>query len=705
MDELLESLLIYLDEAYAGRSFPTSASAKIQILTGLLKNRRILLAFDGIEVMQFNDHHRSKNGQFRSTDLQNFISLLADVGEYKSKVFITSRIPLTAFDQYSGYRSFDLEELNISEGIELLELPRVASSDRNLSELVEEHGGHALTLTLLAGFMETYAKVDASRITNIPKPLEDENRYEKLHEILRWYDELLKPKEQSFLMLFSAFRIPVNETALFRVFRKSNPLSEELAEMEEYDFIDLVNRIRNLRLIRYDEKQSQYTIHPLIRDFYRKKLETLSNTRDATYRKLCDDSLALPLDDDPNTLEKIAPVINAFYYACAARDYDLAYDIWHRNIQKERWAIQKQFGALEMEIELIEQFLPNRDRTHMPLVKERKRQAILINQLGYVLNRSALTTEAVRLLLCAGKLREDSEDWDNAACSFFDLAEAKTHLGDLQGATEASIESIDLARKGPKKRLYSAIASLAWVCFLKGDIKEALKQYDECQLLEDEVIRNPGSVYLADRVHRATFLMDTGCSGEADREVKNNIEFAKKHDWFDEIPSCIRQQGRLSNLNRNYEKAVELYTEALKQAKIVGRFDEILICLIHRADALIDSGKIVEAESDLSNAGIICKDSEWRLHEANVLLALAKMNIHKRYLQIARGQAEDALLLSKSLVFKWAKAHSSQLLGTIGKLKGNSLLAKDYYTEALGLYQELHSPKVVEVKREISKLM
>ena len=51
-----------------------------------------------------------------------------------------------------------------------------------------------------------------------PLPTADEPRYERVHRVLRRYDEHLSKEEREFLKLFSVFRLPVQESAFEKVF-------------------------------------------------------------------------------------------------------------------------------------------------------------------------------------------------------------------------------------------------------------------------------------------------------------------------------------------------------------------------------------------------------------------------------------------------------------------------------------------------------
>ena len=666
VDEFLESLLIYLFTDFIDVHYPTSPSVKIRTLIKELNGREITIVLDNVEVMQFDDPHRSSYGRFKSPELREFINYFSDIGRHNSKLLINSQIPLVDIDQYNSFRAIDLEELTSKEGLELLQKLGLRGDEKKKLQIVNDNGGHPLILTLIAGYLHSYADGIVDCISEIPLPLVDNNRYEALHRILHHYDTILSTDEQSFMWLFSAFRSPIQSETISKTFRESDiTLARDLSHLSFFDFNDLISRLEKLKLIRANDNHTIYTCHPIIRGYYRMMLAQNPAKSSETYLFLCNYYLHQPIQGTIDTLEKLSSRIDALHYACDAGDYSLAFTIWYQYIQQKRWAIQKQFGALELDIDLIELFMPNGKWDQTPLVSDLKSQAVLINQLGYVLNRLGQTIRAIPLLQRAGMLRIEAEDWDNAACSFFDLAEAKTHLGLLSESIEAANRSVELAKRGPIKRLYSATACLAWVNFLLGNLEVTIENYKVCDSLEEKIKNDRGSVYLADRVHHCAYLIRTGQIEEVKVTIAQNLLMAQMNKWSDEIASCIRQSGDIELIKGNLEEAVKLYTDALEQAKLVGRIDEIVACLLSRANILTIRDQLNDSDDDLVLAANLCLKGQWRLHFADIDLLKAKNCIKRSDYGNAKTLVEEALISSRETGYKWVEIDGKKLLSEI----------------------------------------
>jgi hypothetical protein len=122
--------------------------------------------------------------------------------------------------EYTTYTHRDVTRLLPADGRALLHKVGVKGPDEDLDKVVADWDGHALTLSLLGAYLADRHGGDVAHIGEIPPPTADEPRYERVHRVLRRYDDHLTEAERAFLMIFSAFRKPVGETAFKQVFRE-----------------------------------------------------------------------------------------------------------------------------------------------------------------------------------------------------------------------------------------------------------------------------------------------------------------------------------------------------------------------------------------------------------------------------------------------------------------------------------------------------
>ncbi len=372
VDALFETALQYLS---GGRIDPreyASTFARAHLIAGMLTKGRFLFILDGLEVLQHQEG--DAYGLLVNTDLRELLSYFA-APWHQSFCLLTSRAPVIDLLNYTTLHHHDVERLSPKDGLELLRKLRVTGQDAALDRLVADWDGHALTLSLLGSYLVERYGGDVAQIGNLPVPIANEPRYERVQRILRRYDTHLSEAERAFLLLFSAFRLPVPESAQAPVFRTkgedaANALTAPLAVLDDTTFDALLKRLCTYHLLTYDAQIQRYTAHPLIRTYYAARLNESDRSQvQAVHTRIKDNYLAstTAIIESSPTLNDMVPLIEAVYHACRAGDYDEAYDIfWQRIMQHERSVLLQQLGAYESGLALMLEFFPKGDTYQEP---------------------------------------------------------------------------------------------------------------------------------------------------------------------------------------------------------------------------------------------------------------------------------------------------------------------------------------------------
>ncbi len=227
VDEFIEAALKYLSGGRIDPKAVPSSSLRAQIIGAMLGAGRYLFVLDGFEVMQHQDG--DQYGLVTSNDLRDLLAYFARP-DNPSFCLITSRAPLLDLMEYTTYSHHDVDRLTESDGVALLKKLGVLPSpggrgaggegrgDAELARIVSDWDGHALTISLIGSYLTEKHGGDLAHLADLPAPIADEPRYERVHRVLRRYDEHLTQAEREFLKLFSAFRTPVHENAFEKVF-------------------------------------------------------------------------------------------------------------------------------------------------------------------------------------------------------------------------------------------------------------------------------------------------------------------------------------------------------------------------------------------------------------------------------------------------------------------------------------------------------
>jgi hypothetical protein len=141
-------------------------------------------------------------GSVTNADLRQVLGYFAS-GYHQSFCIVTTRVPVIDLMAYSSYSELQVGRLTTKDGVKLLKGLAVSRPDAVLTRTVEKADGHALTLTLLAGYAAEYPEA----------PLEDafsagpsSDVHERLHALLRESDTSLKVQERQMLGIASTAR-------------------------------------------------------------------------------------------------------------------------------------------------------------------------------------------------------------------------------------------------------------------------------------------------------------------------------------------------------------------------------------------------------------------------------------------------------------------------------------------------------------------
>ena len=671
VDQFFDGALAYLG---GGKIDPTripSSNLKAQIIGAMLGAGRFLFVLDGLEVLQHQDG--DMYGSILSQDLKAFLEFFASP-DHDSFCLVTSRVPLMDLEEYTTYQHRDLERLLPQDGRDLLRKLGVRGDDDKLDRVVADWGGHALTLSLLASYLKDHHGGDVSQVQNIPSPTADEPRYERVHRVLRRYDDHLDKAEKAFLKLFSAFRRPVNRDA-FRIFRAKSvkggrALNDPIVALNDSQFESMVKRLVGYRILRHEPGSGQYTIHPIIRAHYSTLLtKGHRGQAEEAHRQIKDYYLARAqgMPDRP-TLEDLTPLIEVVHHACQCGAYDEASRIhWERIHRGETFYIAQKLGAWETELEIMKEFFPGGDTSQDPLVSSPKKMSWILNEVGLCLASTGRGILADRFYERGLAIDLESGDWANASMGYQNLSELYCSRGDLARSLQAAGQALGLARLAGYKRFErNSLAYQAWAYHLQGDMDKASQYFRDAEALEKE--NNPSLLYLFSLrgIQHAEQLRRRDEVGYALKVTEANFEICESEHWPDDISRCHRALADLFADAGQRENARENYGKALDRARSISQRLVLIEALLGRgrwyAKIMKDS---VAALSDLTEALEYARAGGYRLYEADIRIGLAWAHLAAGDKVAARDEAGYARRLSQEMGYYWGKKDAEEVLTEI----------------------------------------
>ena len=491
VDEFFEAALTYLsgkDKDLLARC--KSPNARAHQIAAMLYSGAYLFVLDGLEVMQ--KQKGDDYGEFGSDDLRQFLEYFSAPG-HSSFCLITSRVPIFDLIAYTTFKHRDVTRLSDGEGCALLRKVGVKGAEPDLKKAVGLWDGHAITLSLIGAYLAKAHNGDIAHLEDIELPTADEPRYERVHRILRRYDENLTDDERAFLMLFSAFRTPVAESAFDKVFRTKTTkkaLNAPIAALSNAKFKALIKRLQNYRMLRHDPQEKHYTTHPLIRSHYFALLSKGDGRQTQETHEQIKDYYLSVAGNVPHhpTLDDLIPLIEVVHHACRAGAHNEADRIRRDSIyQRDRKVLIHELGAYETSLDLMLEFFPDGDTSQDPMVSDPRDKSWILNEVGLSLMSLGRLSEAGQFYERKIKMQLEIEDWKQASIGYVNLAELYDHLGRLSESAEAATEALQLARRvEDKQKEKFSLGHQAWAAHLSGDLETADTSFQQAEALERE---------------------------------------------------------------------------------------------------------------------------------------------------------------------------------------------------------------------------
>lgn len=231
---------------------------------------RHVLVLDGLErIQRASTEARGVYGELEDPLLKGLLRrLVAGVGE--TQVVITSRFPVSDLESWlgKGYTVLDVDQLDQPTALELLRTRGIEATDEELERLIGAFGRHALTLDLLAGYIE---QVNGGRVdVSAPEtPVDTESsQSERLAHILNLFLAGLPARQVDLLVRMCIFRFGVSEEALSEIFAQATDpkIAGELGGIDPAELRREIAVLESLHLVHAAE--SNYTVHPAVRDHY-----------------------------------------------------------------------------------------------------------------------------------------------------------------------------------------------------------------------------------------------------------------------------------------------------------------------------------------------------------------------------------------------------------------------------------------------------
>jgi hypothetical protein len=445
------------DKAFAAS--PAGAFEKGQRLARLVGQRRSLLILDGLEPLQYASASPTP-GQLKDQGVAALLKGLAAASHGLCVVTTRYSLPdLRAFWQTTA-PEVKLLRLSRDAGVHLLKTLGVTGTAQEFATLVEDVKGHALTLTLLGGFLKRAFHGDIRQRDRVKFEKADEkmdggHAFRTMAAYEQW---LLRDggdegrREVAVLRLMGLFDRPADAGCLAVLRSESIPgLTEPLAGLADDDWEFCLSGLEAAKLLTVNRDAAGALVsldaHPHLREYFARQLRTQQpDAWRGAHRRLYD-HLCNHREGDQPTLEDLQPLYQAVAHGCqAGLGQKVYWKLYTARIQGARERSPELQCYPGMDVAVVASFFEVPWNKFRPGLHEGPR--------AWVLDWTA------QLLAAAGRLREACEvgraavsefnrlgNWMNGLLSATHLSEMELQLGDIQSSLHHAEQAVEFAHR------------------------------------------------------------------------------------------------------------------------------------------------------------------------------------------------------------------------------------------------------------------
>jgi tetratricopeptide (TPR) repeat protein len=502
-----EALTFFGDEAMAGSA--AGAYEKGRRLAQLVGERRALLILDGVEPLQYAPSSTAfPPGQLKDQGVAALLKGLAAASHGLCVVTTRYSLPdLKAFWQTTA-PEVKLLRLSHDAGVHLLKTLGVTGTAQEFATLVEDVKGHALTLTLLGGFLKRAFHGDIRQRDRVKFEKADEkmdggHAFRTMAAYEQW---LLRDggdegqREVAVLRLMGLFDRPAGAGCLLALRGETIPgLTEPLVGLADEDWEFCLSGLEAAKLLTVNRAAAGALVsldaHPLLREYFARQLRAQQpDAWRAAHRRLYEHLCATTTDKPQPSLQDLQPLYQAVAHGCQAGLHaDVAVNIYRFRIHGggEGLLPLRHLGAFAMELGMLKCFFSS-GWEHPVAELPPEAQAWLLNQASLCLKSVGRTAESLDPVRAALAIQLRREDYANAAVGFENLGLTQLQLGQVTDAISSGRQAVSSAdRSADSIQRVCSRTTLADILHQAGNHADALTLFRSAEALFAQTSRYP----------------------------------------------------------------------------------------------------------------------------------------------------------------------------------------------------------------------
>ena len=448
-------------------------------LAELVAQQPTVLILDGLEPLQYGSG--PLKGQLKDPAV---LALLKGFAQrpFDGLCVLTTREVLTDLQAFHKKTvvHHPLEHLSNTAGAALLHqsgatrrgASNIKENDKELKAASDEVKGHALTLSLLGGYLKLAHDGDIDRRNRVGFEEADEEiqgghafrtiaAYEHWLEATvltgRGGDPIRGPRQVSILRLLGLFDRPASAECLeaIRQAPAITGLTERLVGLEEKNWKIAVTSLEDLDLV--SNQKGTLDAHPLVREYFAKQLREKQNKAWTEGHRRLYEHLCETTEKHPDTIEGLLPLYQAVAHGCQAGLYQQACEEVYfgrilRGTGHGGFYSTKMLGAIGADLGAVACFFDPPWHRITPKITADS-QPWLLNEAAFSLAALGRLTEALEPMRAGLELDIKQAAWNGAARMANNLSELELTLGAMREAQSDAEQSVTFADRSNDKFL------------------------------------------------------------------------------------------------------------------------------------------------------------------------------------------------------------------------------------------------------------
>lgn len=650
-DYFIEHALTWFGDSDPVEGTPWAKAAR---LVKLIRSSRTLMILDGLEPLQHPPG--PKSGQIDNPAVAYLVKELAF--ENTGLCLITSRLSVgdVASFENGRVRSKQVEYLSDESSVLLLRTMGVVGNSADFTKAARAYTGHALSLSLLAGYLKVVHRGNLSKYREIESLLDDQNNGDHARHLMQAYlDWFSNSTECELLYLVGLFdrAVPLADIQTLCGNTEIEGLTSSLARFSHIDWMYAIKQLEDTGIITTDSQRGALLLdcHPLVRDFLAEKLSNELPSIWVEGNTAIFDFLQDTAVVDPKTMSELEPLFRAVIHGSRAGLYEHAFDVYFNKVKNRQFSMFTE-GSHHADQACIRGFFDDKWAGVVPQLSEQATHYLLscaatnLIYLGDIQDAIEPSQKSIAWF-------QKNEMWLEAIGSAAPLVSMLIAAGKVDDAIRIMKELEDCVEK-TGNAVVRAMASnfKAFAYYVSGRTSEAKVLFEESD--KTLVMLDPGCLVNFPTVssYYCKFLLDLcdcDCDAALERALKT-VAWREQKTWQVAIDTTSLLASDLMVLGLIFLKRGDHINAKLNLDRQVGLLksaDEWLylpVGLNARATYYIKVSDFASAAADLREALDISRRTGAKFGEWESYLNFAHMHLSKsepaaagRFLEKARS--------------------------------------------------------------------